>query len=149
MKKAELKKILKPLVKECVKEVILDEGILSGVISEVARGIGGIQTSAAPPARIDEKTDPEFERIKRNAFTREESTKLKEHKNKLMSAIGSDAYNGVNLFEGTTPTQGPMASAQASSPMAGHAPGDPGVDIQGLFGAVGNHWSAHMEKKGK
>jgi len=149
MKKAELKKILKPLVKECVKEIILDEGILSGVISEVARGISGAQTSAPAPVRAEEKVDPEFERMRRNAFTREESTKLKESKNKLMSAIGSRAYNGVNLFEGTTPTQGPLGETQMSSPMAGQNPGDPGVDIRDLFGSVGNHWNAHMEKKGK
>jgi len=147
MKKTELKKILKPLVKECVKEIILDEGILSGVISEVARGMGGIQTSTPSPAHLEKKVDPEFERMKRNAFSREESVTLKEHKSKLMSAIGSAAYNGVNLFEGTTPGAGPSNEAQLSSPLAGQDASDAGVDISGLFGAVGNHWSAHMENK--
>ena len=40
MKKDQLKKILKPLIKECIKEVIFEEGILSGLIKEVAVGLG-------------------------------------------------------------------------------------------------------------
>jgi hypothetical protein len=35
MKKSELKNI----IKECVKEVIFEEGVLSGIITEVAKGL--------------------------------------------------------------------------------------------------------------
>ena len=43
MNKEELKKILKPLIKECIKEVIFEDGTLSGIISEVAKGLGNIK----------------------------------------------------------------------------------------------------------
>ena len=40
MKKNELKKMLKPLIKECIKECIFEDGVLSGIVTEVARGLG-------------------------------------------------------------------------------------------------------------
>ena len=143
MKKSELKKILKPLVQECINESLLEGGILSGIIGEVARGMQSPRSKppSAPPS------DPQMERIQRNAFAQDQSDKLQEHKRKLMEAIGGDAYNGVDLFEGTTPAPAQSSPSQQSSPMAGHAPHDPGVDISSLFGAVGRNWNAHMSAK--
>ena len=143
MKKSELKKILKPLVNECIKESLLEDGLISGIIAEVVRGIGVPQPIVETVAP---KVDPVKERMRRNAFTQEQSTKLKEHKSKLMSAIGGGAYNGVNLFEGTTPAPGQASPTQQASPLSGQAPGDAGVDISGLFGSVGTHWNAHMNE---
>ena len=141
MKKSELKKILKPLINECIKESLLEDGLISGIIAEGVKGVGVPQpiVEAAPP-----KVDPMKERMRRNAFTQEQSKKLKEHKNKLMSAIGGSAYNGVNLFEGTTPAPGETSLSQQASPLSGQAADDAGVDIAGLFGAAGAHWNAHM-----
>jgi len=147
MKKAELKKILKPLIKECVREAILDEGILSGIILEVTRGMSGVRTIPSGAPLVETKTDPVAERMKRNAFNTEQSARLKEHKIKLMSAIGDQAYNGVNLFEGTTPSPGQTSESHAASPLAGQDPGDAGVDITGLLGVAGKNWGAHMSKK--
>ena len=147
MKKAELKNILKPLVKECVREAIFDEGILSGIISEVARGMGAVQAAPPGPRLVEQKEDPTAERMKRNAFSSEQSTKLKEHKTKLMSAIGATAYNGINLFEGTTPGRAQGSETQMASPLASQDPGDPGVDISNLLSAVGTHWNAHLREK--
>jgi hypothetical protein len=142
MKKSELKKILKPLVKECIRESLLEDGILSGIISEVARGMRPGSPSATPTP-----VDPVKERMQRNAFNTEQSTKLQENKKKLMAAIGGEAYNGVDLFEGTTPAPAQTSPTQQSSPMSGQAPGDPGVDISNLFGSVGRSWNAHMNAK--
>ena len=142
MKRSELKKILKPLIKECIKEVMFEDGVLSGLISEVAKGIG--TPSPAPPRPKVAKADPMLERMKRNAFSTEESGKLKDHKNKLMAAIGGEAFNGVDLFEGTTPAKAQQTAAQQSAPLASVAPDNPGVDISNLFGSVGTHWNAHM-----
>ena len=141
MKKSELKKILKPLVQECIKESLLEDGLISGIIAEVVKGMGTAQpiVEATP-----EPVDPVKERMRRNAFTSEQSTKLKEHKNKLMAAIGGDAYNGVDLFKGTTPVATQASPTQQAAPMAGVAPEDSGVDISSLFGSVGKHWNAHM-----
>jgi len=140
MKKSELKKVLKPLIQECVKEVMFEEGVLSGIIAEVARGIKGTSLSAPRP----EPADPLTERMKRNAFNGQQSSKLKEHKKKLLEAIGGDAFNGVDLFEGTLPAAGEKSPQQQSSPLSGHQSHDPGIDISSLFGSVGNHWNAHM-----
>ena len=146
MKKSELKTILKPLVKECIKEVMFEDGVLSSIISEVARGMKTIPTAPMPAP-----VDPILERMQKNAFTSEQSTKLKEHKSKLMAAIGGDAYNGVNLFEGTSPAAAQASSTQMASPLADQAPGNSGVDISNLFGTVKRNWGAHMNevKKGK
>jgi len=149
MKKSELKKILKPLIRECVKEVILDEGVLSGVISEVAIGFSG--TAAAPPPVIVEEADPTQERMRRNAFTTQQKSALHEQRKKLMEAVGSQAYNGVDLFEGTSPAPAQTSGMQQGSPLAGIDPGDAGVDISNLFGSVAKNWGAHMDnvKEGK
>ena len=123
MKKNELKKILNPLIKECIKEVIFEEGTLSTIISEVMKGTSSSQ-------QIVETTT---QQPKQN-FARQEKKlqEAKERKRKLLDSIGRDAYNGVNLFEGTTPTPAP-SSGQGQGPLDGVAPSDPGVDISNIF----------------
>ena len=150
MKKSELKELLKPLVKQCIKEVMFEEGVLSGIISEVARGMERTPTPAPAVAPVA-AADPLKERMRRNAFSKEQSGKLREHKNKLMAAIGGDTFNGVDLFEGTTPVPNQRSAASAAGALSGQAPNDAGVDISNLFGSVGKNWNAHMGeiKEGK
>lgn len=120
MNKKELKNILKPLIKECIKEVMFEDGVLSSVISEVMIATAGpiMETtkSTPPPAR------------------KQNSQALQEQRKKMLDAIGRDAYNGVNIFEGTTPTTAP--SQPSHGPLAGTDPRDPGVDISN-FADVG------------
>ena len=149
MKKSELKQILKPLVNECIRESLLEGGMISGIISEVVKGMSTTPLAGTPPAPLKEQVDPVAERMKANAFNTQESSKLKEHKKKLMSAIGASSYNGVDLFEGTTPTPAQSSPHQQAAPLSGQAPTDPGVDISNLFGSVGNHWNAHMGEVAK
>lgn len=148
MKKSELKKILKPLVKECIKESLMEDGLISGIIAEVAKGMRTPEPliETAPPT-----ADPIKERMRRNAFTSEQSKKLKEHKSKLMAAIGNSNFNGADLFEGTSPAPNQSSPAAQARPLSGQAPGDQGVDISDLFGSVGHNWNAHMNeiKEGK
>ena len=124
MNKQELKKILKPLIKECIKEVIFDDGVLSGIISEVVQGVGVTQ--------IDEKPQRKEEKPRVN---NKNHARLNEQKKKMLDAIGQEAYNGVNLFEGTTPA--PAQSTTQQGPLAGQAPNDPGVVISKFMGANG------------
>jgi len=139
MKKSELKKILKPLITECIKEVMFEDGVLSGIISEVARGMSTATTEVPKP-----KPNPVLERMNQNAFGNKASDKLREHKKQLMSAIGQEAYNGIDLFEGTTPAPAQREMSQQAAPLANVDPSDAGVSIDGLFGAVGRNWTAHM-----
>ncbi len=124
MKKDELKNILKPLIKECIKEVLFEEeGALSHIIKEVTLGLSSKQTitetKTYQPIQKPQK-------VNRN---------LKKQKKKLLDAIGKDAYNGVNVFEGTTPGSAPVSHGNAQGPLDGVSPNDPGVDISNLFGA--------------
>lgn len=136
MKKAELKQALRPLIRECVKEVIFEEGILSGIISEVVQGLGAttiVEQRATPPVQQKERVEVDT------------TKQLNETKQKMLDAIGREAYGGVDLFEGTTPTTaGPAASptpsGTSSGPMANIAPNDPGVDISGILGLAGGSW---------
>ena len=124
MKKNELKKILKPLIKECIKEVIFEEGALSTIISEVVKGTSGSQ-------QIVETKQPK--QTRQNFENRERKLKeVKARKRKLLDSIGKDAYNGVDLFEGTTPAPTPRTN-QGQGPLDDVAPGDPGVDISNIF----------------
>ena len=144
MKKSEFKKLIKPIVQECIKESLLEDGLISGIIAEVVKGMSSqtiVEKKTPQP-----KADPVMERMKANAFNKEQSGKLKEHKKKLMAAIGGGAYNGVDLFEGTTPAPAQESPSTQASPMSGQNPSDPGVDISNLFGAVGRNWNAHMNE---
>ena len=135
MKKDDLKKLIKPLVKECIHEVLLEEGLLSSVVAEGAKGLqGGLITERAP-SRPAAAAPPRQRQASKNR------AKLKEHRQKLMDSINSDAYNGVDLFEGSTP----MASQQSATP-AGTTdlgnPADSGVDISSLLGDSSKIWRA-------
>jgi len=127
MNKADLKKVIKPLVKECIHEVLLEEGLLSNVVAEVAKGLQG--------NTIVETHQPRHEAQQMKQSCRQ----MKEHKENLMKSIGQDAYNGVNLFEGT------QALNQAK-PVQGQAdlgnPQDAGVDISSLVGKSSAIWQA-------
>ena len=62
----------------------------------------------------------------------------------MLDSIGRDSYNGVDLFEGTTPMSsrdsGRSATPQGSKALDGVAPNDPGVDLS-AFGMKSSIWS--------
>ena len=117
MKKSDLKQLIKPLVKECIHEVLLEEGLLSNVVAEVAKGM---------------------------RKTNESRQQLKEHRRKLLDAVGADAYNGVNLFEDTTPMKqgGNPTGAPEIPSVLGDDPADAGVDIGSIVGNASQIWQA-------
>ena len=139
MKRSELKNIIKPLVKECITESLLEEGLLSNVISEVMKGMSPVIMESAPVA------DPTAG-VQKAAMREAQESKLKQAKQnrrKLLDAIGSDSYGGVDLFEGTAPAPAQQSpESQAGSPLGGVAPGDPGVDISGILGLGGHKWKS-------
>jgi hypothetical protein len=130
MNKSELKKVIKPLVKQCINEILLEEGLLSTVIAEVIKGTSGtriVEAKIKQPQQADNTIAQESKR-----------KRLLEQKKKLLDSIGADSYNGVNVFEGTTPTR-PAASSgetQTQGPLTGIAPSDPGVDISSFMASA-------------
>jgi hypothetical protein len=139
MKRSELKNIIKPLVKECITESLLEEGLLSNVISEVMKGMSPVIMESAPV--IDPAAG-----MQKAAMREAQESKLKQAKQnrkKLLDAIGSDSYGGVDLFEGTAPAPAQQSpESQAGSPLGGIAPGDPGVDISGILGLGAHKWKS-------
>jgi hypothetical protein len=134
MKKADLKQVIKPLVKECIHEILLEEGLLSNVVAEVAKGL---QSNVVLESASGRTETVEREHIQQKS--QEGRQKMQKYRNDLMESIGADAYNGVNLFEGTSPIQEHQTAA-------GHAdlgsPNDGGVDISNLVGGATQVWQA-------
>ena len=142
MKRSELKQILKPLIKECIKEAILEEGLLSNVVSEVVKGLGTntiVEQKAQPAPRLAINEEHEREQI------RAQTTNTRK---RMLDAIGAaSTLNGVNIFEGTEPLRGGGSPAPGpSSPLGDIDPGDPGINIDGIFSVGGSKWKALMGK---
>ena len=133
MNKKELKKVLKPLIKECIKEVMFEDGTLSSIIAEVMRG-----TQSAPQQPIVEQQ--QYQKPQSRLETDEEArTRLASKRKTLMDSIGQGAYNGVNLFEGTTPA--PAQGEASHGALSGVDPNDAGVDISAVMGKSAAIWS--------
>ena len=143
MNKKELKKLIKPIVKECINEVLLQEGVLSSIISEVMIGTQAAVLQEQPkrnpktPTRRLESDDEAMRRLQ------ERKSRSQDSKRKLLEAIGTDAYGGVDLFEGTQALNSggnPDAGAQPQGALSGYAPDDAGVNIDGLLNIAGGAW---------
>ena len=139
MNKAELKKILKPLIKECVKDVLFEDGVLSGVISEVVRGVQPQAILGQPSQAAAQLKESKAIEESRKQMLEERHEAEKERRRKLLDATG---FKDFDVFEGTEPmsTAGEIresTSPAPSGPLSGVAPDDSGVDISGIL-AVGN-----------
>tara|TARA_Y100000593_G_C4308246_1_gene336907 strand:- start:1605 stop:2042 length:438 start_codon:yes stop_codon:yes gene_type:complete len=143
MNKKDLKQLIKPLVKECIHEVLLEEGLLSNVVAEVAKGMQGNLVVENNRKKTEEPLFKEDSREKKRK-SKEAKMKLEQHRKKLLDAVGKDAYNGVNVFEGTEPLRksgNPDGSPERPS-VLGDDPNDSGVDISSLVGNASKVWKA-------
>jgi len=138
MKRTELKKLIKPLVKECVQETILNDGLLSNIVSEVMQGMGN-------QFLVENKEEIVPEYSNENSVQKQHLQERQDNvKKRLLDEIGKDNFNGVNIFEGTTPIRDsgqPSATTQAN-PMSGQDPDDAGVDISAIVALGGKNWKA-------
>ena len=136
MKKNELKTMLKPLIKECIKECIFEEGVLSGIITEVAKGMSN-QRIVAEGLTIESKTNtPDPKELERKAEALE--TQRQERIKRLNENM---SFGGVDVFEGTKEI---LPEGNQHSPLAGTAPGDSGVDISGIMKIANGKWKHLM-----
>ena len=138
MNKTQLKKLIKPVVKECIQEVLIEEGLLTEVVAQVTAGMSRQPIVESKPKKTNDKLFNEDLQMQRK--TREANKKLQEHRKKLLDSIGGDAYNGVDLFEGTKPLSNTRESQGPS--VLGDDPSDAGVDISSIMGNAGKIWQA-------
>ena len=141
MKKNELKRLIKPVVKECIHEVLLESGLLTNIVSEVAQGM----SQNVIVENKQKQSDALFnENMQMKKQVQKTNNQLKQHRKKLMDSIGADAYNGVNLFEGTEPLTNREATSSGPKPGAVDLgdPNDAGVDISSLIGGASQIWKA-------
>jgi hypothetical protein len=129
MKKSDFKN----LIKESVKEALLEEGILSTIVAEVIK-----ETRAGNNQIIESRQQNiEQEPIIDEVVTTKTPSALLEKRKKILDAIGKDSFNGVDLFEGTSPMRhggSPDSQPEPNSPLSDIEPGDPGIDISSLIG---------------
>ena len=132
MNKEALKKTLRPLIKECIKEVIFEEGVLSSIIAEVVRG--------TETQQIIETKQPTYQAPQVDHEARQR--KLQEQRKRMLDAIGTESYNGVDVFAGTQPLNERRSSATSphgSRPFDGIDPSDSGVNL-GALGVNPDIW---------
>lgn len=117
MKKSDLKKVLEPIIKECITEMLLEEGLLKSVVQQITEGIQPQQQVV-----VKESSDkPSYEEVRKKT-------------SKVIEAMKGKRIGGTNVFEGTTPAPAPSSpAAQASNPLGGRNPQDPGVDISAIY----------------
>ncbi len=137
------------MVKEAVHEVLI--GQLGTIIAEVVKGLNqnvlieqqqpavtqSVSTTAQPSTAQPTGPDPLTERM----------NKLKAERQATLEKIGNTQIGGVNIFEGTAAlsTKGEEGSdPKPTGPLGDIAPNDPGVNIDGLMGIVGNKWKNNL-----
>jgi hypothetical protein len=132
MKTNELKKALKPLIKQCIRECIFEEGVLSGLVTEVVRGLE-IKPMIAESAAVSiERRDDKALKLKQEEYERERQERIRR-----LNESTKIKTNNVDIFEGTDPI---IAEGNEHSPFAGTSPGDEGINIDGLVDMVGSKW---------
>ena len=92
---------------------------------------------------VEKKTNKRLfnEDLQMKRKTQEVNQKLQQHRKKLLDSIGKDAYNGVDLFEGTEPMRESGTPGVVHRPnVLGDNPSDAGVDISSLVGNAGKIW---------
>ena len=146
LKKQELKKIIQPIVEECVKDALLTSGLLTSVISEV---IAGVQKGLITE-QVQQQPPPQTQRPvqEQNINSENERRKILENKKKLLDAIGTSSYNGVDVFEGTKPLKKGGSTNKSSGgykAFEGVEPGDPGVNIDKFTSTLGGVWKKLAE----
>jgi hypothetical protein len=130
MKKNELKKVLKPLIKECIKECIFEEGVLSGIIKEVTYGMSN-QRIVTEGLTTTSKKNPSEKQLKEEEYEKRRQERIR----RLNES--AKVNTKIDIFENTKSI--PQKS-QTGSPLAGIAPDDAGVNIDGILNLANGKW---------
>jgi len=139
MNKKELKKVLMPLIKECIKECIFEDGVLSGIITEVAKGLNNqkvvVEGLTVRPSRKNQMSKEDME-----SRAAEMEAQRQERIKRLNESVG---FGNIDLFNGVG--EMPPETKKGASPLSGMSPQDSGVDITGIMKLANNNWSKLIE----
>jgi hypothetical protein len=135
MNKNELKKVLMPLIKECIKECIFEDGVLSGIITEVAKGLNTqkVVVESLLVQNKNKNTPPQ-----EDLAYREEKVEAQrqERIKRLNESVG---FGNIDLFNGVGEI--PPETKSNADPLSSYSPKDSGVDITGIIKLANNNWS--------
>jgi hypothetical protein len=126
MKVSEFKKILKPIIRQTVKEVILEEGLLSGIVSEVAKGLQGNLIAEGSNERSSLAAHPE------------DDERYEEERQKRIKKLNESVKIG-GIFSGTK-----QLPEQSQGALSGVHPKDSGVDITAIQKIANGKWKQLM-----
>ena len=127
MKPTEFKKLIKPLIKQTVKEVLFEEGVLSGIVSEVAKGLSS-QALFVEGATIKQEEDLEAK-----------AARMEEQRQQKIKRLNESAkLNGA--FKNTKA----IPESNGHGPLAGVNANDRGVDISAIEQLSNGKWKALM-----
>jgi hypothetical protein len=135
MNKAELKKLLKPLIKECVKECIFEEGVLSGIVTEVARGLN-TQKVVVESLTVESSKKSRPPKLDHASRAAEIEAQRQERIKRLNESVG---FGNIDLFNGVGEI--PPETKSNADPLSSYSPKDSGVDITGIIKLANNNWS--------
>ena len=134
MNKKELKKVLMPLIKECIKECIFEDGVLSGIITEVAKGLNNqkvvVEGLTVRPSRKNQMSKEDME-----SRAAEMEAQRQERIKRLNESVG---FGNIDLFNGVGEI--PPEQKSGANPLSGYSPKDSGVDIAGIMKLASNNW---------
>ena len=128
-------KLTKKMLQRIIKEVIFEEGTLSGIITEVAKGLGSVNINARAAQPVAEQRVIKSNQPSQAVLQAKQS--LEETKRSLQNSTGLKG-----IFEGTTPmrSNGGSQSSQHGA-LRDMDPSDPGVDISGIMKIAGGAWN--------
>jgi len=135
MNRAELKEILKPLIKECIRESLFEEGVLSGIVTEVAKGMSAVNVMTESKQN-QAREQAEAERLEKEEFLEKDRQMRIKRLNESMKT----QLNEVDVFENTSPTIPESSGEGQYGALSGVASNDPGVDITGILNLAGGGW---------
>jgi hypothetical protein len=139
MKIEELKRALKPLIKECIKELLFEEkGVLAHIIKEsmAASGDRTVIREVREAAPKRPMVAPE-----------QNKEKLTEIRKKMLAAVGTGAYGGIDVFKDVAPAPAAPAASAAPGPLDSIDPSDEGVPIDKIFEGSNNWGKIALTKK--
>lgn len=131
MKKSEFKELVKPIIKECIKEFLLQEGILS-VLSESIQQNKVIPQKIEQPKQENTSISEKLNSFKQDLKKEEIRIAFNTPKAEVIKESGKKQFGGFDPYAGTEELPS-TASPESPQTLSGIIPGDPGVNLDGLF----------------